>query len=161
MQLNSYPDDVHGRSVLTIEADALEVAAGELFVSGGHFVLAIAADTRGEEGARLVDAAAGFLRRGASYVCCWGPDCSRLHDCFDEADRLVNGESSAARVLMTTWHEDEPWEEALWFALNSTVPALAYEATTRTVVAVSIANPGWAHRAQEYLASGAPMPDVA
>jgi hypothetical protein len=126
-----------------------------------HFVLLIAADTSRIDGPTLVGHAETLIRRGASYVCCWGPDCSRFHDAFDEADFAVNGESTDDRFIFTTWHEDEPLEDAAWFTLNSTFPARAYESTTTSVVALTIGNPDWGKRLQTYLAAGAPMLDEA
>jgi len=44
---------------------------------------------------------------------------------------------------MTTWHDDERLEEALWFAVNSAFPAGAYEQTCKTLVTVTIGNQDW------------------
>lgn len=157
MRQIAHPTDCHGRRVVSATADSLESVAAQLRDIDGYFVLVLAADTTTQSHAELLSSAEGLIRCGASYVCCWGPDCHRLHDCFDEADFSLNGESTDQRLLMTTWHDDEPLNETLWFALNATVPAPAYLADTRSVVAVSVARPDWADEIYEYLQAGAPL----
>jgi hypothetical protein len=122
-----------------------------------NFILFLAADTRDKNGPGLVGVAETLVRAGASYVCCWGPDCERFHDCFDEAGLFVNGESTDDRVLMTTWHADEPLEDAVWFAVNTAWPADAYESSTRAVVALSVDSREWSERIAKYLDAGAPL----
>jgi hypothetical protein len=63
---------------------------------------------------------------------------------------------------MTTWHDDEQLDEVLWFALNAAIPTPdEAAATTRTVLAVSVANDDWAAAMAKYLAAGAPLPNEA
>ena len=157
MQFEFGDPDPHGRAVILAKARRLEDLAADLRVISDSFVLGIAANTSTLTGPALVDMATQLLRRGASYVCCWGPDCSRLHDCFDESDSAVHGSSTDDRILMTTWHESESLEEMIWFALNSTVPAPHYFAHTRAVVIATIGSDEWAAGAAKYLASRAPM----
>lgn len=147
------------REVLLVDAASLESAASELVVPSAHFALVVAADTTHFRSPELVQIAERFVTLGASYVCCWGPDCDRLHHCFDEADLEVNGESSDERVLMTTSHGSESWEDALWFGVHLSFPSPFYEAGTGTLVVLSVANAEWVARARSYLASGAPVLD--
>ncbi len=158
MQFNAYPD-IGDRRVIVGHGAGLPDVATDIASPTLHFVFFVAADTTSISGPDLVDLAADVVRAGASYVCCWGPDCSRFHDAFDEADLLVNGDSTDDRFIFTTWHEDEPLEEAAWFALNSTWPARAYSATTGAVVMVTVGVSDWARKLDEYLANGAPMLD--
>jgi hypothetical protein len=75
-----------------------------------------------------------------AYLCVWGGDCSRVHDQFDlERDT----EEREGRVVVTTWHDDEPIEEALWFFANCAYPDTEFEADCRDWVAISVANRGW------------------
>jgi hypothetical protein len=53
---------------------------------------------------------------GARYICAWGPDSEQIHESFDYAGFLP--EYGEEVELMTTAHQDEPIEEALWFAFN-------------------------------------------
>ncbi len=116
------------------------------------------------EGAALVDNASLLIERGASYVCCWGPGAERLEDAFDEAGVLRELKANSLPtddVLMTTSHDQESLEEALWFAAWSTYPTAAYEATTRTLIAVAVGQAEWHREMLSYLSAGAPMRDEA
>jgi hypothetical protein len=160
VQLTSFPDIGERRILVGHAANLADLVEGAVSPTP-HFVLFVAADTTPEPGPELVDIAAQLVRAGAAYICCWGPDCGRFHDAFDEADLLVNGESTDDRFIFTTWHEDEPLEEAAWFALNSTWPAREYEPTTGSVILASVGRSEWASRLNQYIASGAPMLDEA
>jgi len=153
--------DILERRTLVGSADDLHDLENGIEAPTSHFVLFVAADTSGYDGPTLVAHAEGLIRAGASYVCCWGADCSRFHDAFDEADLAVNGDVSDSRFIFTTWHEEEPLEEAAWFALNSAIPAPAYAPTTGTVILVAIGNDIWATRLDTYVSSGASMLDEA
>ncbi|MFZ5891951.1 MAG: DUF7684 family protein [Myxococcota bacterium] len=64
---------------------------------------------------------------------------SSVHDVFD----LVSIErSSDAPVIMSTWHEKESLEEALWFALVSAYPVGTFAEQCGSVVAIAIGSPG-------------------
>ncbi len=142
---------------MRVEATSIHALANDLRVPSDHFVLAIAADSTNCTGPDLVSGATALIKRGASYVCCWGPGAERLHDCFDEAELDPDADSVDAPIVMTTWHEDESLEEMVWFALNSTVPTSYFIAETRTVVLASIGNREWAGRIRSYVESGAPL----
>jgi hypothetical protein len=161
MQSKQYAADIHGRAVVLERAESLGEAIAGLRAPSTHFVLVIAGDTANVRGPDLVDNAAALIGLGASYICCWGPDCERFHDCFDEADWMVNGESSDGRVLMTTWHSDEPLQEAIWFGLNSAIPSASYESATRAVVILCVGNASCWEQASSYLDAGAPLLDEA
>lgn len=145
------------RVVLSGATDRFDSFTHGLQCPSPHFVLFLAANTRGKDKSALLAAAKTLVRAGASYVCCWGPDCERLHDCFDEADIAVNGDGTDERVLMTTSHEGEPLEEALWFAVHAAWPTPDYEVTTGAVVAVSIGHADWSDQIRAYLTAGAPL----
>lgn len=154
MNLKKHPAVRGDRVVLSGEATSLG-DFGAFDVPSKNFVLLVAADTRDEKKRDMVEAAQTLIRAGASYVCCWGPDCKRFHDCFDEADQIVNGEGKTERTVVTTWHKDEPLEEAVWFAVTTAWPSYAYELTTGAVIALSIGSPEWASRITRYLDAGA------
>ena len=124
-----------------------------------EFVLAIAADTTHVEDPRLFAVCTALLRSGAGYACCWGPGCKRLHDMFDQASASLGVRADS--VVMTTWDDDEPWEETLWFATNAAFPHPGYEAAFASVVVVTVAEETWFRQACSYLELGAPMRDEA
>ena len=55
---------------------------------------------------------------GCFYMMAWGPDCSSWDDSVDYADmtRFPNYEIPDDKFVMTTWHDDEPLEEAFWYS---------------------------------------------
>lgn len=48
----------------------------------------------------------------------WGVDCEIWHECIDETilERHGFGNIPDEARVMTTWHEDEPISEVMWFA---------------------------------------------
>lgn len=59
-----------------------------------------------------------LVAAGCLYMCAWGPGCSSWDDSVDYAnlEAFSYGEIPEDRFVMTTWHDGEPLEEALWFA---------------------------------------------
>ena len=112
-------------------------------IHGKHCVLFIAMDARPMSVDEISNIANWALDQGAVYVCAWGPDCERVHDIIDEVLVDRNSDTTDEDVIMTTWHDDETLEEALWFAVNSAFPAGAYTETCKTLVAVAVGSEGW------------------
>jgi hypothetical protein len=54
---------------------------------------------------------------GCLFMMAWGKDCSSWDDSVDHAnlEDFNYGEIPDDRFVMTTWHDDEPIEEAFWF----------------------------------------------
>ncbi len=55
---------------------------------------------------------------GCLYMMAWGSECSRWDDAVDDANLAAfdYGDIPEDRFIMTTWHENQPLSEALWFA---------------------------------------------
>ncbi len=51
-----------------------------------------------------------LLGSGGVYFCTWGNGCERVHDIIE-----VDPDPADDSVVMTTWHDDETLDEALWF----------------------------------------------
>ena len=117
------------------------------------FVLFLAYDARTVSNEVVFAAARQLLHLGMSYIVAWGPDCERVHDIFDDADIEQNPDSNRGSdsVIMSTWHADEPIEQALWFALHSAYPAPGYEASTGSTIVAIIKNATWAEAVSAYL----------
>ena len=58
-----------------------------------------------------------IITYGCRYMMAWGPNCSSWDDSVDYAvlKALEFREIPDERFVMTTWHEDQPLEEALFF----------------------------------------------
>ena len=88
------------------------------------FVALLAMDADTEENETLELLASHLIAAGCHYVCTWGPGCERMHDVVDEVWHRVNSDLAALpadawdeRDVMTTWHERESLDEALWYAI--------------------------------------------
>lgn len=122
----------------------------------GPFVLFVAADARGVGDEAIREAARRALASGCCSVVAWGPDCERVHDLFDRVivDEDFEASETGDDVIMTTWHTQDSFEDALRYFLVAATPAAAYEPTCRTWLAVAIGSDTWAARLTESL--GAP-----
>ncbi len=107
-----------------------------------HTVLFIAADASGVHNDTIARVAERMLASGLIWVCVWGPDCERVHDIFDEV-HVGDGATEPSFTLMSTWHDDEPLEEALWFFTASAFP-LDTEIETTSYLAVTVGSTDWA-----------------
>ena len=66
------------------------------------------------------EVATWLVEGGCLYFVAWGESCEAWHDSVDWAvlERFDFGDIPDDRFVMTTWHENEPLSEALWFAGN-------------------------------------------
>ena len=62
-----------------------------------------------------------LVAEGCLFMCAWGLDCTLWDDSVDYAnlEQFSYGEIPEDRFVMTTWHDNEPLEEAIWFAKHS------------------------------------------
>jgi hypothetical protein len=116
----------------------------------GHFIAFLALDGNEATDAEIKTIAFDLIQAGCAYICCWGPDCQRVHDLVDLEDLALH---PAGPWKMTTWQNDVHLTEALWFAINSAWPDAAFEATTHAVVGISFRNPDWANLVAEAFAN--------
>lgn len=116
----------------------------------GHFIACLALDGNEATDAEIKTIAFDLIGAGCAYICCWGPDCQRVHDLVDLEDLALH---PAGPWKMTTWQNDVHLAEALWFAINSAWPDAAFEATTHAVVGISFKNPEWADQIAEAFAN--------
>jgi hypothetical protein len=58
---------------------------------------------------------------GCRYMMAWGKDCSSWDDSVDAAslEAFEFQEEPDDRLVITTWHENEPLRDVFWFAKNS------------------------------------------
>lgn len=125
-------------SISVADFDAIE----QVSLPSVHTVMLIVADARNVPDATITKVAEHLLKNGLVYVCVWGPDCERVHDLFDWA-HIGDGTEEPHFTLMSTWHSDEPLDEAIWFFMTCAVP-LDDEWKTTSYLAVIIGNAEWA-----------------
>lgn len=119
-------------------------------VAGPSFVCLLAWDADASSRESIVALAHRLIHAGCAYICCWGAACSLVHDIFD----LVSIErGSDAPLIMSTWHESESLDDALWFALFTAFPDDALSERCRSVVAVAIGSPSRADQIRHAMAN--------
>jgi hypothetical protein len=136
-------DEASARNLFALYLETPESFPDGFTLSSPRFVCLLAWDARDVDGERIAELAAKLLNAGAVYVCAWGPDCKRVHDIIDKVHVGPNPPKIVDRVVMTTWHSDEPLAEAIWFALNSTNPDEGYALGCASTLGVAIGNLGW------------------
>jgi hypothetical protein len=102
-----------GRSAAVLRVDEFR-GASPIGVAHGKYILVVGS----EETANLlnVEGARAWVDAGACYVCAWGLASARIEETFDYASYLPELGEPLPYTLMTTSHENESLEEALWFA---------------------------------------------
>jgi len=120
-----------GRSAFIIRAENL-LASNPLSIETKKYVLFIASEKavfscEVREARQWVDA-------GVGYMCAWGPASTELDDLFDYASFLPELGTPLAFTLMTTWHDKETLEEALWFAFYNAIAPDDLEQELESVV---------------------------
>ncbi|MBK8276034.1 MAG: hypothetical protein IPK92_09340 [Nitrospira sp.] len=142
-----------GRQILSLAVPRLEQLPRDLGFNSHHCVLFLAIDATVLADEQLFSLVKWVMDQRAVYVCVWGPGCERVHDVIDEAIATLDRTESDETVIMTTWHDDESLEEALWFALNNAMPASAYSESCSVVIAVSIGSEQWGRKILVYLSN--------
>ena len=137
-----------GLEVFALHAESLCEAAAKLSLSTQSFIALIACDSDQLPVEEIGQFAIALMEEGAIFACCWGKGCERFHDIIDETwvDCQLGGKYGAVAkdsTLMTTWHNDESLDEALWFLLFS---AFQNDEDPKpcSMVAITIGNESWA-----------------
>jgi len=71
-----------------------------------------------------------LVASGCLYAMAWGDDCGSWDDSIDHAnlERFDHGEVPDDASVMTTWHDDQSFEEVIWFAKHGAIhPTVAIE----------------------------------
>lgn len=106
----------------------------------GHFVCLLIWDASTVAVDVVATVAERLLGSGCVYVCAWGDGCGRVHDIFDEVivgDGTQVGTEGAIHV-MTSWHENETLDSAIWFFLRSADPDEHIREECHSAVAIVI-----------------------
>jgi hypothetical protein len=150
--------DQDGCELFVLDVSRLDQVPDDLAIGSRYFLCLLALDARGVGDDQVIRAAERLLRQGAVFVCSWGPDCERVHDLVDQVDAGLNPNATDDSVVLTTWHSDEPLDEALWFLLNAASPAEDYVKECRAALIITMGSPAWSSAARSALAP--PPPDA-
>lgn len=138
-------DRIPGRSLYALEAIGPNDIPRLLSVPSPYYVCLLAWDSRQASVAEIGTVVEFLIRSGCAYVCCWGPDCERVHDIFDESEVELHPPTELDdSCLMSTWHTRDPLSEAIWFSLFLAQPHSAFADGCRSLVGVSVGSPEWA-----------------
>ena len=135
-------EDVSGRGLYILELPTPCLGKFEPPARRFGCFLAMDASRVGDEMIRELIRA--LLSAGAAYFATWGPGCQRVHDLID-AERPED-EPGPDDVVMTTWHDDEDLDEAIWESIYVAMPAGRYENGCEAVVAIVVDAPAAAEQ---------------
>jgi len=133
-------DDVSERALFSMGLDSFDDPFPTMELPTKYFVCLLAADFSNVSVTRISDVALTLVSVGCCYFLCWGPGCERAHDIIDETLAAANLDVIDDSVIMTTWHDDETLDEALFFLLTCAMPDDKYFEMTGASVAVSVGN---------------------
>ena len=114
-----------GRDLCAAELGDVQRSKLDLPSALRPFVLFTAFDASRMTDEQLDAFAESMLRSGCAYACAWGVDAGRVEDAFDRVamNAELAGKPLVEEVLMTTSHESESLDDALWFAVFDACPA--------------------------------------
>jgi len=142
------------RRMFSLSIPTLKAFPPKLELPSRNYVLLLACDARGIGDSAITAFANSMIDRGIAYLCAWGPDCERVHDLFDQTHVLREIEERREYPhVMTTWHNDESLDEALWYMLHVAYPDDSLAETCGVDLAVTVANDDWDLRIQSRLAN--------
>jgi hypothetical protein len=133
--------------------DSIEQLAHCLPRRGKYSTLLLAWDAPEMEHEKLAELMQPLVDRGLACFCAWGIRCEDVHDAVDLCVTDSEQEfGDADYLVMTTWHADEPLEEALWFFRMLAIPAEGHVFEDFQRFAVAVGNPTWAAEMERALA---------
>jgi hypothetical protein len=137
-------DTIGQRDLYVLEAEGPADVPSHFAIPHPRHVCLLAWDSRNATVDQIADLAGRLLQAGAVYVCVWGPGCERVHDIIDRVVIGPNPVEDVASGIMTTWHDDEPLAETIWYSLTCALPDESLEDGCGATVGVAIGNSAWA-----------------
>jgi hypothetical protein len=128
----------HGKAVFLVSTADVAALPGELKLPCARFGLLLVYDATAADVDRLWETLGKLLDAGCVYLCTWGPRCEFVHDLMDEFTVMRDLDQPIDGVIMTTWHDKEPFADALEFALTWAVPDDYYAEGCDAIVVANI-----------------------
>jgi len=128
------------RDLYALDLRHFEIPSGVFQDITGNFIACLAMDGAEATDDEIKTIALDLIQAGCAYICCWGPDCERVHGLIDQEDLALHPDRP---WNMSTWHADVHLSEALWFSINSAWPGSTFDETTHAVVGISFKNEDW------------------
>jgi len=145
-------NQVSERQLYFLELPDLSALSASLHLSSRYFNMLLACDARHIPGDVVAEAAASLIGQGLVYICSWGADCARVESVFDEVIVERNPGETERSVIMSTQHDEESLDEALWYLLHVAFPAGDYEEHCKAEVVAVVDNKEWAAQIRARLA---------
>jgi hypothetical protein len=112
-----------------------------------YFTLLLAWDAPDIPRSDLIRLVRPLVNNCLAYFCAWGEGCEEVHDAVDLADLEREREFGESDYFqMTTWHKNEPLDDAVWFFKHCAIPAEEHVLADWERFAVSVGNPAWKDR---------------
>ena len=149
-------DAATGRQLFLYHVSSVLAVPDSLDLGCQHFVAMLACNATKLSADDIATVARKLIDNGCAYFCCWGNDCERVHDIFDE-EWIGNGfDNTSDDTIMTTWHTDDTLEEFIEFSLRQTQPTSGYKNDCNALIAIvvddaehaSVIHSAFAHPAQ-------------
>lgn len=146
-ELTQFPD------VKVLETESVGGLSARLPRKHKYFTLLLAWDAPTNDVTELARYLQPIIEGGLVYFCAWGKNCEAVHDAVDHC-ALMRGQKAGEEgaLVMTTWHDDEPLREAVWFFKNMAIPEDSKVQADCERYAVAVGNPNWAESMKELLA---------
>jgi|SRR5580704_5704013 hypothetical protein len=131
--------------IKVVYVEKIEQLTRRLEQSEKCFTLLLAWDVPTVDQTQLRGIMQPLVDRGLVYFCGWGQGCQAVHDAVDMCD--IERENHGAKpelFIMTTWHDDESLDEAVWFFKELALPDETQGVGTFDRFAVAVGNPEWA-----------------
>jgi hypothetical protein len=138
--------DLQDRDVYVLSVRNMADLREPPVLPSAHYAVFLACDTAGMRAQTIGRFVRKFIDSGAVYFCCYGDDCSRVHDIIDEEDVWMAQSSGEEAIVMTTWHDKDTLENAMEFFLRWTVPDEKFVSSCRINLAVSVGNEAYTAR---------------
>ena len=133
------------RDLFMLEVSKISETPEQLLLPSRYFACLLAWDATEISADDIRSVGQKLIQQGAAYFCIWGPDCERVHDVIDEVEEVrEQANPDDESVIMTTWHNEEPLSEAIWYVLYSSLPDDPYISECKSTLAICIGSPEWA-----------------
>ena len=139
-------DDTHERKLYVLSVANPGELPQTIRLASRRFACLVAWNADNVSNSDIAAVAHVLLNSGAVYLSVWGKECERVHDIIDEVSVGPCPPPVLEKVVMTTWHADEPLDEAIWHSLHCSWPDQAYEQGCDATLALSIGLPDAAQR---------------
>ena len=116
------------------------------------FGCAVAWNAQNEPAEAIANFARKLIDAGCAFVGFWGPGCEKAHDIFDEEEVGDGSGPEDTSVVMTSWHENESWPEALDFLMDFGSPTEGPPNQCNNLLILSFGSTDWAAQAELHVA---------